>query len=264
MQFTLLGTGPASPIARIYCKCPVCADARRPESKSRRSRSSALLTVNDRHILFDAGPDVLQQLDREKTYLIDAVFFTHAHSDAVGGFFDLKDLLFRQKYPAVLYVEPATWEKIASDVPKKEIWFKVKFIVPGRPLPIFGVSITPFRVLHAARSDFPTLGYRIGDQLVYASDVRKIPKISERFIIDVPHAVLDGCFWFGTKFPTHLTVNETIALADRLGVRNLYLTQISHNYPPYTEAVREIAQYCKKTKITTKVTLTWDGLKIDM
>lgn len=262
IQLTLLGTGPASPIPRIYCSCKTCTDARTPESRSRRSRSSALLTTSNGQVLFDASPDVLVQLERAKTNSVDAVFFTHAHNDAVGGFFDLKDALFRQKHPATLYVEPDTWKKVSHRVPKSEIWFKVKLIEPGRSVECLGITITPFRVLHSAQPGFPTLGYRIGNNLVYASDVRKVPKESERFIAGVKHAVLDGCFWFNTHFPTHLTVDETIALANRLRVRNLYLTQISHNYPPHALAQELITEYIKQQKITTEVQLAHDGMRI--
>ncbi len=262
MQFTLLGTGPASPIPRIYCFCATCTDARKVGSKSRRRRSSALLTTPKGHILFDASPDVLEQLEQAKTYCVDALFFTHAHADAVGGFFDLKDVLYRQKHPATLYVENDTWQKVARDVPKEEVWFNLKFIKPGEALKVLDVTIMPFRVLHSAQPDFPTLGYRIEDQLVYASDVKEVPDVSERFIAGVEHAVLDGCMWFDGKIPTHFTVSETIKLASRLKVKNLYLTQISHVYPPYAEAVREIQTFCKKNKITTKVILAHDGLTI--
>ena len=264
IQFTLLGTGPASPIPRIYCSCDSCTDARKGGSKSRRSRSSALLAVQGKRILFDAGPDVLQQLERAKTYSVDALFFTHAHADAAGGFFDIKDVLYRQKHPATLYVENGTWKKIARDVPKEKVWFKLKFIKPGETLKVLGVKIMSFRVLHSAQPGFPTLGYRIGNELVYASDVKEVPALSERFIQKIKHAVLDGCFWFGTKFPTHFTVDETITLASRLRVKNLYLTQISHNYPPHAMAQKEINAFCAKNKIKTNVMLGWDGMKISL
>lgn len=262
MQFTLLGTGPASPIPRIYCNCRVCDDARKPNSKSARRRSSALLFANGKHILFDAGPDVLYQLERAKTHCVDAVFFTHAHNDAVGGFFDLDDILRKQKHPATLYVEDGTWKRIAHDIAGSKIWLKVKRIETGKAVTVFDTRITPFRVEHSATPDFPTLGYRIADKLVYASDVKRVPESSERFIAGANSAVLDGCFWFGTHFPTHLNAQETIALADRLRVKNLYLTQISHNYPLYAKAVHEIQEYCANNKITTKVTLAYDGLTI--
>lgn len=264
MQFTLLGTGPASPIPRIYCSCVTCNDARTPDSRSRRSRSSALLTLGDKKILFDATPDVLIQLERTKTYAVDAVFFTHAHNDAAGGLFDLNDILRKQNHPVTLYAEAGTWSRLAHDLADSELWFKVKRIAAGSAIRVFGARITPFRVEHSAQPGFPTLGYRIGEELVYASDVKAVPKFSGQHIADVKHAVLDGCFWFNTHFPTHLTVDETIALTNRLHVKNLYLTQISHNYPPYPEATGAIRQYCTKNKITTKVTLAWDGMEIKL
>ena len=263
MKLTLLGTGPSAPIPRMYCNCHVCEDARKPGSYSRRTRSSALLFANGKHILFDAGPDVLYQLERAKTHCVDAVFFTNAHNDAAGGFFDLEDLVKKQNHQTTLYVEPRTWKRISRNLDHTDVWFKVKMIQPGKTLKIYGTPITPFRVVHSATPNFPTLGYRIADKLVYASDVKSVPEASERFIVGANHAVLDGCFWFNTHFPTHLTADETIALANRLKVRHLYLTQISHNYPPYNEATRKIEEYCKKQNCTTSVQLAFDGMKIE-
>lgn len=263
-QFTLLGTGPASPLPRIYCSCPTCTDGRAPGSRSRRRRSSALLTVGDKRILFDATPDVLAQLERARVFVVDAVFFTHAHNDAIGGFFDLEDLLRKQKHPAALYVEHGTYQRLLHDLGGTKPWMAIHKIRSGQAVRAHGVTITPFRVLHSAQPGFPTLGYQIGNELVYASDMKAVPKESEEYITGVKHAVLDGCFWFNTHFPTHLTGDETIALANQLRVRNLYLTQISHNYPPYEEAARAIAEYCAKQKIATKVTLAYDGMTISL
>ncbi|MBI2552107.1 MBL fold metallo-hydrolase [Candidatus Uhrbacteria bacterium] len=263
-QLTLFGTGPASPIPRIYCQCRVCTDARKDGSRSRRSRSSALLRVDGKQILFDASPDVLRQLERFKTYQVDALFLTHAHSDAVGGLFDLDDILRKQKHPATLYVEEGTWRRLRLILEDTKPWMTIQKITAGHALKVFGLEVMPFRVEHSAQPGFPTLGYRIGDKLVYASDIKSVPQAAERFIAGAEHAVLDGCFWFDTHFPTHFTLDETIALADRLRVKKLYLTQISHNYPPYPEAARVVAEYCRKQNLTAKVAIAYDGMTIPL
>lgn len=265
MRLTFLGTGPSSPIPRLYCSCPTCREARHSKSKTARLRSSALLYLGGhRHILFDVTPDVLKQLEAVRTFCVDAVFLTHGHNDAVGGFFDLNDILRQQGHPAVLYTEQETWQRIKRNLDETKPWFKIKIIKPGEPFKVFGLKIISFRVVHSAIKGFPTLGFRIGKSFVYASDFYKLPCASEKFIKNIPQAILDGCMWFGRQIPTHLNVEQSIRLAQKLNIRHLYLTQISHKYPPYQIAQREIDKYCRQNKIRTKVRLAWDGMKLEL
>lgn len=250
------------PIPRIYCLCPTCRDARRFNSKTKRTRSSALLEIRGKHILFDAGPDILRQLERAKTFCVDAVFLTHAHNDASGGFWNLNDLLKYQKHRAVIFAEGMALKKLRRDHDKLKFDIQFHSIKPGIALKLFGLRIVPFRVEHSAVKSFPTVGYRVNDAIVYASDIKKIPKESKKFIKNIPHAVLDGCMWFSRQIPTHLNTEEAIKIAERLNVRNLYLTQISHRYPPYKIATREIKKYCLQNKIRTKVRLAYDNLQL--
>jgi len=254
MRIIILGSGPLKPIPRPNCYCPTCKEARRKNSKSRRTRSSALIQIDNKNILIDASPDFLKQIKREKISSIDMVLITHGHFDAVGGIKKL-DRWLNKKIP--IYLEKINWKRINKNLKN----FKPIFIKPNQKLKIFNLFIIPFRVFHDFRKNFPTLGFKIGKNLVYASDFKKIP--SKKYMKGIENVILDGAMYFGKQIFSHQNTAQAIALARGLKVKNLYLTQIGHSYPPYKEAAKEINRYWKKNKGKSKmkIFLTYDGLK---
>ena len=58
--------------------------------KNFRTRSSILIELNSNNILIDTSPDLRQQLYNSKITNIDAVFYTHIHSDHTAGINDLR------------------------------------------------------------------------------------------------------------------------------------------------------------------------------
>ena len=55
-----------------------------------RSRSSVLISNNNQNILIDTSPDLRDQLYKAKCTKIDAVLFTHEHSDHTAGLPDMR------------------------------------------------------------------------------------------------------------------------------------------------------------------------------
>lgn len=254
MEFIVLGSGPSEAIPRTGCRCFACLSARKPRSKSLRTRSSILLTRDKKKILVDCGPDFEKQLKREKIETVDSVLLTHGHADAVGG---LKKL--PQDEAIKIFAEKQTLKyvkRVYGEIPPEQI------IKPGRTFKIFGLKIVPFRVKHALREKtFPTLGFKIGP-LVYASDVSSIPRPSEKYLKNARVLFLDGAMWLNKKMVWHLSVEQAIDLAKKFHAKKLYLTQIGHSYPPHEIAQKEINSYCQKNKIKFPVVLAYDGLKI--
>ena len=58
--------------------------------KNFRTRSSLLINFQDTTILIDTSPDLRQQLYLAKCTNIDAVLFTHIHSDHTSGLPDMR------------------------------------------------------------------------------------------------------------------------------------------------------------------------------
>lgn len=59
-------------------------------TKNFRTRSSVLLNINNQNILIDTSPDLRYQLYKARCTSIDAVLFTHEHSDHVAGLPDMR------------------------------------------------------------------------------------------------------------------------------------------------------------------------------
>ena len=93
MKVTFLGTGTSQGIPIIGSKHPVCLSK---NPKDKRLRVSVLIELNNLNILIDCGPDFRQQLLKTDYSKIDAVLFTHEHSDHTAGLDDLRPFYFRQ------------------------------------------------------------------------------------------------------------------------------------------------------------------------
>jgi phosphoribosyl 1,2-cyclic phosphate phosphodiesterase len=255
MQVLLLGTGPASGV--------------KGRGRTARTRSSALVSWKGFNLLIDCSPDFEKQIKREKIEKIDAVILTHAHRDATGGIGKLP--------PEVpIYAERQTIRQISRRFKtQRSSWY---FLQPAKNVRIGPFSITPFRVLHSYPPKFPTLGFRVDGSfskrtgflskreglLVYASDVREIPKESWRFLKNADVLVLDAAFWFGYRLPNHFSIEEAIEIGKKAGAKKLVLTQIGNTYPPHERAEEEIKKYGSASLTTggKNIILGYDGLKL--
>jgi len=271
MQITFLGTGPMEPIPRQGHNDLICQDAKKFKSKSKRTRSSALLNYQDFNILIDASPDFLIQIKQNKIKKVDAVLITHPHFDAYGGIKQLNDWL---KSPIPFYCQKRTWQVINKRF-KKLPNLKFKAIKPfnhfqpkaDQPLAetINNFAILPLPVQHSVINEqkFPTLAFKIKN-LLYCSDVKKIPAKSLKHFKNIQNLILDAAMYFNKQIFSHLNTSDAILLAHKLKAKNLYLTQIGHSYPPYSAAQKEVQKFASQNKIETKVNLAFDGLKIKL
>jgi len=139
-----------------------------------RTRSSVLIEINNTTILLDTSPDLRQQLYDAKCTNIDAVLFTHIHSDHTSGLPDMRavSLINDKIIPAFMPLEM-----------KEEILNHYKFIFKGekdyRPFMqlnilenkfyIKDINIETFKHNHGS-IDVQT--FRIGN-FAYSTDLKK-------------------------------------------------------------------------------------------
>lgn len=67
-----------------------------PGPQKQRLRSSIYVEAAGTRLLLDSSPDLRQQALRENITDVDAVLYTHAHVDHVGGFDDLRAFCWRR------------------------------------------------------------------------------------------------------------------------------------------------------------------------
>ena len=120
--------------------------------------------------------------------------------------------------------------------------------ITTEPFEALGVRITPVRLKHGPR--FDVLGFRIGD-VAYCTDVSRIPDGSWPLLEGLQTLVLDA---LRTKpHPTHFSVDEALAVIERLRPGKAYLTHMSH----------ELDHETTNRRLPVGVELAYDGLRFD-
>ena len=66
------------------------------DPKDKRLRVSVLVQYRDSNIVIDCGPDFRQQMLSNPIDHLDAILFTHEHSDHTAGLDDIRPFFFRQ------------------------------------------------------------------------------------------------------------------------------------------------------------------------
>jgi phosphoribosyl 1,2-cyclic phosphate phosphodiesterase len=92
----------------------------------------------------------------------------------------------------------------------------------GESFRVGDVDVLPVAVPHGPISVY---GYRIG-KLGYITDAKELPEEAVRAFRGVSVLVLNALF--RTPHPTHLSVSEAVAAAQKVGARQTWLTHLTH------------------------------------
>jgi len=253
MRLIFLGTGTSQGIPIIGCSCEVC---RSQNPHDQRLRTSAFLEADHTHLLLDAGPDLRQQLLREKITKIDAVLVTHEHKDHIGGMDDLRPIIFMQKSALDIYASKRVLGIIAKDYDYAFARYKYPGVpdlklhaIEDKSFYINNIEIIPIRVKHLNLS---ILGYRIRN-LAYITDASFIaPKEKEKLLgLDV---LVINALRIEEHY-SHFNLAGALQLIEELQPRQAYLTHIAHSMGLY-ENIQHI--------VPQNVKFAFDGMKIEM
>lgn len=253
-QLTFLGTGTSQGIPIIGCSCEVCLSTDR---KDHRLRTSALLKINGKSILFDTSADFRQQMLSNEITAVDAILFTHEHIDHTGGLDELRPLTWLRNAPIPIYAEKRVLDYLQLAFP--HIMGMRKY--PGgvrisphriddRPFEIDEIGkITPIRIKHF--EGLPILGFRIAD-FAYITDCKTIDASNIEKIKGLDVLVVNA---LGKKeHPSHLSLKEALDIISIVKPKQAYLTHIGHSMGLYKTVEKELPD---------SVHLAYDGLNIN-
>jgi phosphoribosyl 1,2-cyclic phosphate phosphodiesterase len=231
-QLVFLGTGTSVGVPLIGCGCEVCQST---DPHNKRTRCGLAVGLPEGILLVDTPTDLRHQLLRERIAVAHGVAYTHAHSDHMNGIDELRAFSFWTGQPIPIYAEPLVAGRLQESfaycfqptrfrdagpaLPQLEIE-----PIGLDPFPVLGATVLPIRLLHGR---LPTLGYRFGD-VAYCTDVSEIPNESFSRLDGLDVLILD-CLRYEPPHPTHLTVDQAVALAERIGARRTIMTHISHS-----------------------------------
>jgi phosphoribosyl 1,2-cyclic phosphate phosphodiesterase len=222
-----------------------------------RLRTAAFIQAGDLGLAIDIGPDFRQQLLTHQIQNIHAVLLTHEHSDHVSGLDDIRPVNFLYKRDIPLYGSKRTIEEIES---RFYYAFNPEYQYPGKPrvhsmiiedtpFQIGDITVTPIQVDHG---DMMVFGYRIGT-LAYVTDAKTLPDASKDALHDLDVLILNALRF--EPHPTHLNIEEAIALCAELRPKQCFLTHISHTMGLHREV---------NAILPENIRLGYDGLSIQL
>jgi phosphoribosyl 1,2-cyclic phosphate phosphodiesterase len=205
----------------------------------------------------DTGTDFRTQALRENIRQVDAVVFTHSHTDHIMGFDDLRRFSYARGSMPV-YASADTMRDLERVF---EFAFKTANPFPGYlkpephiikgPFKLGSTTITPLPVPHG---DFLVNGYlfsRNGEKLVaYLSDCSCVPNAIVDLIAEVKVLIIDALR--DKPHPTHLSVAQAIEIAGQVRPQETYFTHIAHELPQSAES-----------RLPALTHIAYDGLKLN-
>ena len=234
MQATLtfLGSGTSMGVPTLGCPCEVCADARVPGSRNRRTRPSVRVTYGGHVVLIDTGPDFHAQAIRTGITAVDAVLYTHHHADHILGMDDLRPLSFRTPAGIPLFADAPTQAVLARVF---EYTFRTENRYPTSArvtltdlppfpatIPLFGAEFQPLPVQHGREL---ITGYRFGTA-AYLTDTSDIPAATLPYLQNLDILILDALR--PLPHPSHSHLEKSIAFAHQIRAKRTYFTHMSH------------------------------------
>ncbi len=223
LEITFLGTGTSQGVPMIGCDCAVC---RSTDPRDHRLRTAARIRTPEIEFVIDTPPDFRTQALRANLRRVDAVLFTHTHTDHIMGFDDLRRFCELQDAPLPIHGTPHVLEDLARIFPFAFDGSAAAFrnYMRADPRPITG----PFELgdLHVAVTPLPhgrftTTGFifsRAGRRLLaYYTDCNALPPEAIDLARGVEVLVIDALR--PAHHPTHLSHDEALTAARAVAAR---------------------------------------------
>jgi phosphoribosyl 1,2-cyclic phosphate phosphodiesterase len=251
MQITFLGTGTSNGIPVIGCRCAVCTSS---DPRDKRTRTSAVITVDGQRLLIDTSPELRLQALANGLESVDAVLYTHAHADHVAGFDDLRSFNYVVQDHLDVYADALTTAIIQER-------FAYAF---ERPFPFYGgkpslrmhafdgpfdvgpTHVVPFQVGHGR---WVVNGFRIGP-LVYLTDAKEVPEDAIEAMRGADVLVINGLR--DEPHPVHISIPEALDIIREVRPRRAFLTHLSH----------DVSHAEMSARLPDGVELAYDGLSV--
>jgi phosphoribosyl 1,2-cyclic phosphate phosphodiesterase len=227
LKAVFLGTGTSTGIPMIGCNCQVCHSA---DPKDQRTRTSFYIETQQTRIVFDTGPDFRTQMLSNRLTDLDAVVFTHNHKDHTAGLDDVRPINHLRKKVVEVYAEPVVQQSLRREY--AYIFHETDY--PGipqikvntiglQPFSVGDVDLIPIRVWHM---NMPVLGFRVGD-LTYITDANRIEDAEFEKIKGSKVLILNALRH--TTHYSHFSLQEALAIVERIQPKQAFFTHISHH-----------------------------------
>jgi phosphoribosyl 1,2-cyclic phosphate phosphodiesterase len=115
------------------------------------------------------------------------------------------------------------------------------------PFDLWGLTFIPVPVLHGR---LPIYGYRLRDA-AYVTDVSEIPETTYPLLEGLDTLIIDGLR--PKPHPTHLSLEQALAVVEKVKPRRAYFTHIAH----------DLGHKATNATLPSHVQLAYDGLRLE-
>tara|TARA_R110000850_G_scaffold189065_8_gene314715 strand:- start:164 stop:949 length:786 start_codon:yes stop_codon:yes gene_type:complete len=256
-EITFLGTGTSIGVPVIGCDCDVCSS---DDPKNQRLRSSIYVKTPEVALVVDTGPDFRQQCLRAGIRDLDAGLFTHAHSDHVMGFDDLRRFTVFEDELIQIYANGGTLQRLEEAFPyvfdgenRYRGYLKVEPHQIEGTFRVGDLDVTPLPVSHGKVETIGFLFSSGGKRLfAYIPDAKVLSDEARALIEGIDLLILDGLQ--PERHWTHLSIGESVEIARELRIKQTWLTHFSCR----------VDYAALEPGLPDSVGLAWDGLKLEV
>ncbi len=231
IELTFLGTGTSVGIPMIGCHCPVCMS---DDPHNTRRRTCLYVKTETTAFVIDTPPDFRQQVLDAGIEWIDAVAFTHAHADHIFGFDDIRRFNTLKGGVIPAYGDAETLAEVQrvfnyiGNRPSPSGLYRplVDFIAVTGRFQVGDSFLTPLDVRHGRKMT----GYLVehdGIRIGYVPDCHAMPDATVKKVAGCDVMILDALRY--KPHPSHICVEESLALLEKIGAKTSYLIHLCHD-----------------------------------
>ncbi len=229
-EFILAGCSVSSGVPAIGNDWGDCDPA---EPKNRRDRPCAVMRTQSTTVIIDTGPDFRKQMNDLNIAAVDAVLYTHAHSDHIQGIDELRIIRNRTGKLVDVYSNEETMNTLQTRFDymfmdkthyrKALAAHVISNDILGKPLRIGDIEAIPFYQDHG---DCDCIGYRFGN-LGYSADMLHIGEEGIETLKGIDIWVADGAGHYIEDHKTHAPLSRLYKLNETIGAPKVYVTGLS-------------------------------------